>query len=424
MNAMAASENRPSGALERPPGPGAATQNEAGVAAPPTGSPRLRLLVLIDDLGAASPDRLWLDAAPGLQKHDCDVIIASPGRWGPLADALQERGLRAVAFGGRHGFDPPLVGRMLSLLRRERIHVVHAQAWLSNLLARTVGRLADAPVVITTHHPASLARRPLRALLDRLTAGLADALVAPTEPARRDALRRTGLRPGRVLALPRGIALPLPLSAAGREAARLALGAAPGESLIGCATRAADPGGGLEIVLQAAGLLANDRPDVRFVVIGSSRSRTRIEELAARAGVGHRTVIGAARLDGAASLAALDLLVDPAIEERPDPDVLEAMAAGVPVIATRVGARAEEVLDGETGSLVPPRDAGALARACAALLGDPGRLRRSGAAGRQRAAERFSFDAAVARSAGLYRELLRQRRSGSDEGAPLPWEMA
>ena len=63
MNAMAAPENHPPGEPRRAPGPGAAMQNEAAVATPVTGSPRLRLLVLIDDLGAASPDRVWLDTA-------------------------------------------------------------------------------------------------------------------------------------------------------------------------------------------------------------------------------------------------------------------------------------------------------------------------------------------------------------------------
>ena len=76
---------------------------------------------------------------------------------------------------------------------------------------------------------------------------------------------------------------------------------------------------------------------------------------------------------------------------------LEAMAFGLPVVATSIGAIPEIVADGETGILVPPRDPAALATACAALLGDPTRARRRGVAGRARVAEQFGWDRAAAR---------------------------
>ncbi len=82
--------------------------------------------------------------------------------------------------------------------------------------------------------------------------------------------------------------------------------------------------------------------------------------------------------------------------------VLEAMAAGVPVVATSVGGTPEAVVDGETGLLVPPRDVDALAGAIDALLSDPERAQRLGAAGRRRARERFDADAAAQRVVGLY----------------------
>jgi glycosyltransferase involved in cell wall biosynthesis len=89
--------------------------------------------------------------------------------------------------------------------------------------------------------------------------------------------------------------------------------------------------------------------------------------------------------------------------------VLEAMAAGKPVVATRVGGVPEVVDDGVTGLLVPPRDPDALADAVVRLLRDPNRMRRMGQAGLERVRRHFSVEQMVRRTEALYEELLREK---------------
>jgi L-malate glycosyltransferase len=102
----------------------------------------------------------------------------------------------------------------------------------------------------------------------------------------------------------------------------------------------------------------------------------------------------------------------PSLSEGLSNVLLESMAAGVPVVATRVGGNAEAVEDGVTGVLVPPRDAGALAAAVARVLADRELAERFGAAGRRRVADRFSIDASVRATERLYLELLERAGHG------------
>ena len=100
----------------------------------------------------------------------------------------------------------------------------------------------------------------------------------------------------------------------------------------------------------------------------------------------------------------------PSLEEAFGLPLAEAMASGLPTVATRVGGMPELVVDGETGLLVPPDDAGALADALVRLLEDPALASRLGAGGRARAVERFSWDAVAERALSLYQPLIDRGR--------------
>jgi glycosyltransferase involved in cell wall biosynthesis len=116
------------------------------------------------------------------------------------------------------------------------------------------------------------------------------------------------------------------------------------------------------------------------------------------------------RRDVPVVLAALDLFVQPSLYEGFGLSLLEAMAAGLPVVASRVGGIPEVVQDGATGVLVPPQDPGALAAAAIRLLRDPGEAQRLGAAAARRTRERHSLRAVAARVDALYREILGRKR--------------
>lgn len=144
----------------------------------------------------------------------------------------------------------------------------------------------------------------------------------------------------------------------------------------------------------------------RLMIVGDGPLRGELEAEVARAGLGDKVWLAGERSDVPAALRAMDVFVLPSRAEGISNTILEAMACGLPVVATRVGGNAELVVAGETGALVPPDDSAALAEAIARYVEAPDLAQRHGLAGRWRVEHEFSLDGMVARYGALYEALL------------------
>lgn len=407
--------------------PAAISNEESGMIVPGAvpRAARPRLLCLTVDLEAGDAAQMILTTAPRLQQEGFEVTAASLGRWGPLGDELEDRGIRAMALGTKHPWDPRGAGRLLSLLRRERIQILHGHLFSANLVARVLGRIAGVPVIVTTHHDTDLWMGLPHRLVERMTAPLCDAVIASSEAVRRYALETYGFGPGLVRTFRGAVEIPEDATRGlRRDAVRRELGAGPQDLLVGVVGKLREPKKGLSIFLAAARLLAQDLPRVRFALIGAGPDFARLETRAAEEGVSHRTVFAGLRRDIPDVLAALDLYVHPSVWEGFGLTLLEAMAAGAPVVASRVGGATEAIADGVTGLLVPPGDPRALAAACAILLRDRERARRMGTAGRARAEALFRVDRLVRDLSAFYRGLLARARLASEKDPGPPWRRA
>jgi glycosyltransferase involved in cell wall biosynthesis len=257
-------------------------------------------------------------------------------------------------------------------------------------------------------------------LLERVTAPLSDAVVTCSEAVRQYALATYGLRPGLVQTLRNAIVIPQRRPGV-RERVRRLFGGDPEDRVIGSVGRLDEPKKGLAVFLRAAGRLARDMQDtqktgdgakLRFVLVGAGPARPRLEALARAEGIDRLTTFMGERRDVSDLMEGFDLFVQPSLWEGFGVTVLEAMAAGLPIVASRVGGIPEIVREGETGSLVPPGDERALAEECRRLLREPELACRMGAAGRARLEESFDIDRLVDETATLYRDLLARRRGG------------
>lgn len=378
------------------------------VAAAGTGRPRVLALTVGFTVGGA--EQLVLLTAPRLQAMGFEVTVACLKGWDLLGDELETRGVRAVALGARGAADLRAAGRLLALLRRERIQILHSHLFHANLAARLIGRIAGVPVILSGHHDTDFWMGPHHRLAERATAPLSDMILACSEAVRRHARRAYGLAPGKVRTLLNAIdPSDAGVDAAARDRVRHELGAGPADLLVGTVGRLDEPKKGLPVFLAAARILARDLPRIRFAVVGDGPSRAAIEARATREGISHRTVFAGTRRDIPVVMASLDLLVQPSRWEGFGVTLLEAMAASRPVVASRVGGIPEVVRDGVTGLLVPPDDPAALAAACAALLRDRERAARIGRAGKERVAAEFGIDRLAGETAALYRSLLQDR---------------
>jgi len=172
-------------------------------------------------------------------------------------------------------------------------------------------------------------------------------------------------------------------------------------------------GKGIEFYLQAARILADRGRNVRFLMIGAHSAErnysSEIEVLANELKLHGEVIFTGERQDVAQILREVDIVVHPSLTEGLSNVILEAMSAGIPVVATRVGGNPELVEDGRTGFLVPVENADEIAGAIGRLLDQPDMARAFGARARRRVTDEFAMDEMLSRTEALYMRLLERR---------------
>ena len=295
--------------------------------------------------------------------------------------------------------------RRAAELRAERAAVFHAHlTWARRCRdGLAAAMLARVPAIVATQQLFAGIRRPRALWSQRLLFLGVHRYLAVSEDMSR-ALEPTCLFPSRKI---RVVHNGVPLDTIRRRpdpAIRRVLTGEIDRPVVLTAARL-EPQKGLEYLLKTAALV----PNVGFAIAGEGTARQSLESLAARLGVADRVRFLGHREDVPDLLANADLFVLPSLFEGLPVSVLEAMAAGVAVIASAIAGTDEVVRDGETGLLVAPRDPAALAAAVRVLTDNPERRHELAAAGAARVREEFSADVMVARIAATYEELLSRR---------------
>ncbi|MFB3881416.1 MAG: glycosyltransferase [Armatimonadota bacterium] len=344
-----------------------------------------------------------------------------------LETQLSEAGIATELIPKRGRSDATFLLRLAQHLRQMRPAIVHTHSVTSNLYGRVAARLARVPVVITTAHgfvgdilrqnPSvpRLAAGPL-ALLDLKMSRLSDRLITVSESIAADLVAR-GVRREKVIAIPNGVEVSrFRLGLEARAAMRKALGVAPTEPLIGT-VGSLIPLRNHALFLSAARRVLAEVPQARFAVVGDGSEGPRLRELAKELGIADRVIFTGERRDVPEVLSAFDIFALSCDTEGFGLAALEAMAAGLPIVATRVGAL-PELIEGEvSGVLVPPGDAPALADALLRLLRESETARRLGQAARARAEASYSVERTAQQLSELYLEVL-ERRGARRTGAP------
>jgi glycosyltransferase involved in cell wall biosynthesis len=269
--------------------------------------------------------------------------------------------------------------------------------------ARAARRAPAGVVLQTVHQPWLLGSRKHRVPFFHALEAV-DHVITVSQAQRRT-YERIGVPPERMTTVPNGVRPRGP--GPGPRAARAALGLDPEQPVVLTVGRLAVMKG-QDALVAAAALLAPRFPDAAVVLLGSGHLHDSLRAQADGLGVGDGVHLPGHRADARALLDAADVFVLPSRHEGMPLALLEAMDAGLPVVATRVPGCTEVVVDGVTGLLVPPEDPPALAAAIARLLADPALGRRMARAGRLRYLESFTSASMAARTAAVYeRELAR-----------------
>lgn len=359
-----------------------------------------RVLQVVLSLNPGGTERLVIEIARRLHGTMPAAVccLDDEGAW---AADLRKDGIPVTALGRRAGFRPGLGLALAAVARAHRADVLHAHHY-SPFVYSAIAKMRHPRLrVIFTEHGrlSDAAPSAKRRTVNRVLAAAASGAFAVSKNVK-EHLAGEGWRPGAVKVIYNGIHVgPLP-DAAARERVRSELGARDGTTVVGTIARL-DPVKDLGTLLDATALVGRDSR-LGVLVIGDGPVRRDLEARAAAIGVADRVRFLGQRDDARAWLAGCDLYVNCSISEGVSLTILEAMAAALPVVVTRVGGT-PEVVTPDCGMLVPPRDPRAIADALL-RLGNDARLRAElGRAARARVEAQFSLDRMVTQYRDIYR---------------------
>lgn len=338
------------------------------------------------------------------QRYQHCVICLSAR--GPMADRLEALGVSVRLLGKKPGKDLMAYVRLRNLLRSLHPDIVHTYN-IGALDTALSARMAGVRHVVHAEHGRDATdphghNRKYR-WLRRLLSPAINIFVAVSEDLSEWLAKDVGIPRKKVRLIYNGIDTEQ-YRPGNRETATLPGGfVPPGSVVIGSVGRL-DPVKGFDVLLQAfARLCASAQaPGPRLMIVGDGPERTALEDLANELGVAPRVWFAGQRDDVPRLLQAMDVYVCSSIAEGIALTIIEAMASGLPVVATRVGGNPELVVPEQTGSLVPASDPDALAQALDFSLAQPELLRAQGSAGRKRAQTHFSVDAMIADYCAVY----------------------
>jgi len=301
------------------------------------------------------------------------------------------------------------------LLRRERPAIVHTHTSKAGVVGRLAAWLARVPVVIHTPHGHIFYGyygpflSTVVCFAERLLARLTDRIVTLTDRGAEEHVRFHVAGTEKFTTIHSGIDLAYFRSVqVDPTVKRKGLGLPPEGPIVGTVGRLV-PIKGLEWLLKAAPRVLAEFPQACFVIIGEGPLLGELKELTTELGISPHVVFLGTRHDVPECLAALDLFVLPSLNEGMGRALVEAMAVGCPVVATRVGGIPDVVADGTTGLLVPPRDDRALAEAILTFLRDRSRRAAYGEAARRHVDGRFDVETMVHSIERLYDEVWQEK---------------
>jgi len=366
----------------------------------------MRVMFLSTSMGMGGADKQLLSAAQLMHAQGHDVCIVSLTELGPMGLEARSQGIRTESLDMRRGVpDPRGLIRLIRLVRAWKPDVLHSHMVHANLMARAVRLFARVPVIVSTIHNI-YEGGPLWMAAYRVSNGLVDHMTIISEAAA-DRFVKEGIVPRELLTcVPNGVDTERfrQVAPGTREALRSSIGV--DDRFVWLAVGRFEIAKDYPNMLHAFAQVCQRDSNAVLLLVGHGSLQQETESLAQSLGLGDRIRFLGVRSDVPEVMAAADGYVMSSAWEGMPIALLEAGAAGLPIVATRVGGNHEVVRDGESGFLVPPRDAAALGQAMLRLMEQaPERRRDMGERGREHVRVHYGLGRVVERWQDLYRQV-------------------
>ena len=386
---------------------------------------RIRILNVITRLEHGGAPIALLDTVERMDRARYEIHVATGRTEDPENEMIpyaRSRGLRVMVIPSlvrdvRPWRDLVALFSLMRVIARGRYDIVHTHTSKAGFVGRVAARLCGVKGIVYSPHGTILegyfggATTRLFVASDRIAAGFTDRIVGLTRREVEQYLEAGIGRPDQYTFIYNGIDVDgFAARRVDRERKRTELGL-PRDAYVGITVGRLVPVKGQRYLIEAAARIGDRIPPLMILLAGDGPLRPELEQHAASMGVEDKVRFLGTRQDIPELLSCADVFVLPSLNEGLGLVLVEAMAMGVPCVATAVGGVPEVVADDVTGILVPPRDPRALADAVVRLADDPDRAREMGEQGRERAREMFSIQRTVARTEALYEEVAVEVRS-------------
>lgn len=375
---------------------------------------KIKILHCLFRVGSGGVEQRRLSLARHLDSSRYEQKLICTDAWGGLPEAFKNYGCDIVDIGQiRHIADYKVYRNALHLIKDWRPDIIHGAVYEGVAIAAISGRLGGVPIIVGEETSDPTNRRWTGHALYRILAGLTHHMVAVSPVVREYLVQSLRIPAEKVSQINNGVAERSPVVDGAIEEIRSRFGLCSGNFVIGTVGRLVDPYKRVSDLIRALAVLhQKGASHTRLVVVGDGPDRNSLSDLAASLGVSESVMFAGYQEDPQPFYGVMDVFALASASEAFGLVLVEAMFAGLPVIATRVGGIPTVVEDGRTGVLVPPLAPERLAEAILMLANDETVCRDMGARGRERARAEFSAERYVSDVDRLYQRLLAQAGLG------------
>ncbi len=386
---------------------------------------KLNVLITTDKVGYEGkihgPGRSFLNIVSSIDRERSRVVPCILRKEDSLKPIFERRGIK-INYLGRGEFDPFVFFYLIKLIKNERIHVVHLNGYRSSIFGRLARIVTGVPTIMHARGASDFYGWKknnryswYQKVIDRFLARFTDLVIAVSDEVKEIYVQQRKIDPKKVIVMPNAIALerfkPLPVEK-GKEL-RKQLGLKPDHLIVGTVTRFIEIKGN-KYFLEAAKRVLHVFPNAYFLVVGEGPLFSELKQLCQRLGIDKSVIFTGFRNDIPQLLSIFDVKVIPSLSEGSPNVLLEALAAGKPIVATDVGGISDILRDGETGLLVPPQDPHAMSERIIYLL-QCKEVRERLAMKARKESRKYSLDTYVKNLENVYVDVARGTRSSNSK---------
>ena len=378
---------------------------------------KIRIMYFIGSLQLGGAERQLAELAVRLDKNLFDIEICCIAQGGPLIDYVKNHGVKVSIFQAYllKGKYNPLsyihiireTWRIFRHIRKQRPDIVHAFLYTAYIIGVLCAQLARIPIIIASRRSlgyfkeTNFIKQPLENFVNLFT----HHVLVNSKAVQEDVLRRERIDPHKIKLIYNGVDLERFQTKVERNEVLRELGIPPERVIVGVVANLIHYKGHRELI-EAARIIKQQVPSIAFIFVGRDGGiKKDLENMLREYQLEDTIFFTNDRTDIPRLMQGFDIAALASHEEGFSNVILEAMATGLPMVATNVGGNPEAVVDGETGYIVPPRNPEALAETLLRLIENPGLRTQMGENGRQRVAEHFSIQRLIKDMQAFYLSL-------------------